>query len=170
MKREIKTHAGIITVERRNNGRGGEEVVVFDQPSPSGWTQFHFTVEEAALLKDAIGEALRLQPTVSIVPVPEQDILTVLEAIDRGDVQIIRPVLRDCGCIRSETENGWVFWVFDDAGCWDYIERVRTPSGQIVDLWAYMHDGSTVDMSHADVMAKWKAHPTYEGYERVRDW
>ena len=98
--------------------------------------------------------------------IEEQKILDVLDAIDRGDDQIIRPVLRDRGCIRSETASGWVFWVFDDAGCWDYIESVQPPGGERINLWAYLDRVNGVEIEPD----KWKEHPTYAAYERVRSW
>jgi hypothetical protein len=39
------------------------------------------------------------------------------------------------GDVQYHTGNGWIFVVFSDAGEWDYIHSMTTPSGEHLRLW-----------------------------------
>jgi hypothetical protein len=61
------------------------------------------------------------------------DILAVLQAIERREVQLIpdheiHP--DDSGNMFYTTDTGWKLVVFNDLGCWDYLDSITAPDGR----------------------------------------
>ena len=70
--------------------------------------------------------------------IPDDEILSVLNAADAGFLQI-EPVgernwMRQyCGIMEFKLSNGWELGVFNDCCEWDYIEWIKAPDGRRVD-------------------------------------
>jgi hypothetical protein len=63
----------------------------------------------------------------------EAEILEVLQAIELRTIQllpdhVIHP--NDSGNILYTTSTGWKLVVFNDVGCWDYLDSMQAPDGR----------------------------------------
>lgn len=68
----------------------------------------------------------------------EAEILAVLSAIERKELSV-RLLPGEEGAWgpsrpRYETANGWILEVWNDAGEWDYLESVTSPTGEVLDF------------------------------------
>jgi len=105
--------------------------------------------------------------------IPEQEIMDVLHAIERGDVAVLPPVPFEhyCGSVEHKTSNGWTFVIFDDCGEWDYIETVMAPDGRCLYPWAFLDEVAvTREQLGEGIERHWKQHWTYDAYERLRNY
>lgn len=68
------------------------------------------------------------------------EVLSILADIDAGRVTV-QPAA-DPSDWRSfvvcRASNGWTFTVFNDCGGWDYIEEIESPTGAVIDPWAFL--------------------------------
>ena len=71
-------------------------------------------------------------------PLTADEILAVLHSVERGEVTIENLGHGYSGDEECRLSNGWRFWIFNDCYEWDYIDRVETPDGRSVNLWAFM--------------------------------
>ena len=62
------------------------------------------------------------------------DVISVLDAIDRGEVAV-RIASADLPSVEFQATNGWAFRVFDDCGDWDYVDEICAPGGDWFDPW-----------------------------------
>jgi hypothetical protein len=70
----------------------------------------------------------------------KEDLRQLLQDIDAGKVQI---QMQDNGAgthVSFHTDNGWKLLVFNDCGCWDYIDRAEHPDGRILDVFDILAD------------------------------
>ena len=76
----------------------------------------------------------------------EEEILELLEAIEREDISIeaIEPRYRS-GSVRYRTSHGWEIHVFDDADEWDYVELVISPDGRVTPFSEIMRTMPSVE-------------------------
>ena len=68
------------------------------------------------------------------------EVLAVLHAIERNEITITNDTHDYCSVETCRASNGWTFYVFNDCGEWDYVERVETDDGRCVDLWTSLDD------------------------------
>ena len=93
------------------------------------------------------------KPTVA-----EAEVLSVLAAIERGEVTLSREG-KDlyAGDQTYVASNGWKLVVFNDCNSWDYLDSVVTPDGIEHDFWWFLGepivDGESCDEPYADVRA-----------------
>lgn len=90
--------------------------------------------------------------------IPEDEVLAVLDAVDRGEVTTLeadRAACADgyCGDFWFTLSNGWRVSVFNDCGEWDYVSTVVAPDGRQCGPW--------IDAMDAVLSPE---------YERVREW
>jgi hypothetical protein len=69
----------------------------------------------------------------------EAEILQVLHAIETGEVQLApddmtRPPAHQNGNVPYTTSHGWELVVFNDAGGWDYLDRITAPDGRTAEF------------------------------------
>lgn len=69
----------------------------------------------------------------------EDEVLSVLEAIDRGELTLNTDDVIDakdnfCGDFAFRVSNGWLFVIFNDCDQWDYIQTVTAPDGRTLDF------------------------------------
>lgn len=74
--------------------------------------------------------------------VSEEDVLAVLNAVDRGEVTTREEDRKAfasgfCGVFWFELSNGWRVAIFNDCHSWDYVEAVIPPNGDPIDLWPF---------------------------------
>ncbi len=90
--------------------------------------------------------------------IPEDEVLAVLDAVDRGEVTTLeadRTACADgyCGDFWFTLSNGWRVAVFNDCDEWDYVSHVVAPDGRECHPWWMV---VTNDLPPE--------------YERVREW
>lgn len=94
---------------------------------------------------------------MSAMNIPEDEVLAVLDAVDRGEVTTLeadRIAMADgyCGDFWFTLSNGWRVSVFNDCDEWDYVSHVVAPDGRECRPWARSGGWSRPE------------------YERVREW
>ncbi|MCE9669075.1 hypothetical protein LY474_14780 [Myxococcus stipitatus] len=85
--------------------------------------------------EDPFGNRLEFQEQASEQRLTEEEVLAVLEALERGDVTIPdaqRRAVEDAPRVDMPylCSNGWFFLIFNDDFEWDYILRVTAPDGR----------------------------------------
>lgn len=80
--------------------------------------------------------------------VSEEDVLAVLNAVDRGEVTTRaedREAFADgyCGNFWFDLSNGWRVAIFNDCNEWDYVAEVVPPGGEPIDLWPFNEPSMT---------------------------
>ncbi|MCP3101054.1 hypothetical protein LZ198_19445 [Myxococcus sp. K15C18031901] len=84
---------------------------------------------------DPFGNRLEFQEQPGGQRLTEDEVLAVLEALERGDVTIPdaqRRAVEEAPRVLMPylCSNGWCFLIFNDDFEWDYIERVTAPDGR----------------------------------------
>lgn len=101
--------------------------------------------------------------------IPDEEIIAVLDAADRGEVEI-RPVgatnwmEQYCGIMEFHLGNGWKLGVFNDCCEWDYIEWIQAPDGRRED--AGKGSGRIETFTASDAMWSWEP----SDYSRWGEW
>jgi len=62
--------------------------------------------------------------------IPREEVADFLRAIKRGWITLAPIVPPETLYPKWLASNGWKVCVFDDAGCWDYIEWVESSDGR----------------------------------------
>jgi hypothetical protein len=70
----------------------------------------------------------------------KEDLRQLLHDIDAGKVQIQMQSNGAGSQVSFVTDNGWKLLVFNDCGCWDYIEVAEHPDGRILDVYDILAD------------------------------
>lgn len=89
--------------------------------------------------------------------IPEDEVLAVLDAVDRGEVTTLEADRIACeggycGDYWFTLSNGWRVAVFNDCDEWDYVSHVVAADGRECRPWARLEGWSRPE------------------YERVREW
>lgn len=104
------------------------------------------------------------------LPVVVNEALRALHRADAGVVSLER--LTDTSCANNEykTGDGWIFWVFDDVGEWDYIAAFQAPDGDQIDVWSFMHEeGPWLDWAYEPFEER-GPEPDPDQWQSVRAW
>lgn len=91
--------------------------------------------------------------------IPEDEVLAVLDAVDRGEVMTLdadRVACEAgyCGDYWFTLSNGWRVAIFNDCDEWDYVKEVIAPDGRKCEPWR----------------GAFTSAPLPPEYERVREW
>ena len=62
-----------------------------------------------------------------------QALRELLNGLARGSIGLRSINSRASVHVEYMTANGWKLRVFNDCGCWDYLESAEDPSGQLLD-------------------------------------
>ena len=96
---------------------------------------------------------------MSAVNIPEDEVLAVLDAVDRGEVTTLEADRTACeagycGDFWFTLSNGWRVAIYNDCNEWDYVSHVVAADGRECRPWEGVFTPA----------------PLPPEYERVRDW